>query len=81
MAGPRVTTRLFYHKQPPDESMKISSVTDKDRRNTAARRNRVTSSAGGISRIFAEAMRQIGGVYGGRAMNQRSLMSKYAKIA
>jgi hypothetical protein len=26
---------------------------------------------GGISSIFAEAMRQIGGVYGGRAINQR----------
>jgi hypothetical protein len=28
-------------------------------------------NTGGISRIFAEAMRQIGGVYGGRAINQR----------
>jgi hypothetical protein len=30
-------------------------------------------NTGGISSIFAEAMRQIGGVYGGRAINQRFL--------
>jgi hypothetical protein len=40
--------------------MDFSPDTGKNRRNT-----------GGISRLFAEAMRQIGGVYGGRAMNQR----------
>jgi hypothetical protein len=40
----------------------LAPGTGKKRRNT-----------GGISRLFAEAMRQIGGVYGGRAINQRFL--------
>jgi DNA-binding MarR family transcriptional regulator len=40
--------------------MDLALGTGKKHRNT-----------GGISSIFAEAMRQIGGVYGGRAMNQR----------
>jgi hypothetical protein len=40
--------------------MDLVRGTGKKRRNT-----------GGISSIFAEAMRQIGGVCGGRAINQR----------
>jgi hypothetical protein len=43
-----------------DTPMDLAHGTGKKRRNT-----------GGISSIFTEAMRQIGGVYGGRAINQR----------
>jgi hypothetical protein len=43
-----------------DTPMDLAPGTGKKRRNS-----------GGISFFFAEAMRKIGGVYGGRAMNQR----------
>jgi hypothetical protein len=51
----------------PDTPMDLVCGTGKKHRNT-----------GGISSIFAEAMRQIGGVYGGRAINQRFLKEALA---
>jgi hypothetical protein len=55
-----MTKETLIKDMSPDTPMDLVCGTGKKRRNT-----------GSISSIFAEAMRQIGGVYGGRAMNQR----------